>query len=112
VSARGVERRKRKKKKNGDNADKPRGLAEERRKRKRKKKKRGTMLTSRVGERKREERNRAGENDPMPILAKLPNLSVLINSYTGKEMVVSPSGGFPKLGTLKLRGYLIWRHGQ
>jgi Leucine-rich repeat (LRR) protein len=46
------------------------------------------------------------ENDPMPILAKLPNLSVLMlwrNSYTGKEMV-SPSGGFPKLHTLKLRG--------
>ncbi|XP_059436535.1 disease resistance protein RPP8-like [Corylus avellana] len=44
------------------------------------------------------------ENDPMPILAKLPNLSVLkllADSYTGKEMV-SPSGGFPKLCILKL----------
>ena len=44
------------------------------------------------------------ENDPMPILAKLPNLSVLWlweDSYIGKEMV-SPSGGFPKLRILKL----------
>ncbi|XP_059435703.1 disease resistance protein RPP13-like [Corylus avellana] len=44
------------------------------------------------------------ENDPMPILAKLSNLSVLellADSYTGKEMV-SPSGGFPKLCILKL----------
>ncbi|XP_059438430.1 probable disease resistance protein At1g58602 [Corylus avellana] len=48
------------------------------------------------------------ENDPMPILAKLPNLSVLwllSHSYTGKEMV-SPSGGFPKLRILKLLG--LW----
>ena len=46
------------------------------------------------------------ENDPMPILAKLPNLSDLrlrLHSYTGKEMV-SPSGGFPKLRTL-----VLWR---
>jgi hypothetical protein len=44
------------------------------------------------------------KQDPMPILAKLPKLSVLgllADSYTGKEMVC-PSGGFQSLTILKL----------
>jgi hypothetical protein len=44
------------------------------------------------------------EKDPMPILARLPNLSVLqllADSYNGKEMVY-PSGGFQSLKSLKL----------
>lgn len=44
------------------------------------------------------------KEDPMPILAKLPKLSVLgllADSYTGKEMVC-PSGGFQSLTILKL----------
>ncbi|XP_059461914.1 probable disease resistance protein At1g58602 [Corylus avellana] len=44
------------------------------------------------------------EKDPMPILARLPKLSVLqllADSYNGKEMVY-PNGGFQSLKSLKL----------
>ncbi|XP_059462102.1 probable disease resistance protein RF45 [Corylus avellana] len=44
------------------------------------------------------------KKDPMPILAKLPNLSVLrllADSYVGKDMVC-PNGGFQSLTNLKL----------
>jgi hypothetical protein len=45
------------------------------------------------------------EEDPMPILEKLPNLRFLYgwDAFVGKKMVCS-KGGFPKLKTLLLRG--------